>query len=289
MDPDRGAHGARAPGGPLNPDSRDILATFAGLDPVSGAGIGADTAVMRELGFHAVFAATAVVAQNTRGVRQVWPLTPEQIGAQWRALIEDVPIEGVKIGMLGSAAAAEAVAVLLEDFSGPVVLDPVLASGQNGARLGDPGLAAALCGLLARADVVTPNVSEAEALSGIAIDGPESYQRASERLLEMGAGAVLMKGGHMAPMKGDTVLWRGPEGVRARHYPASRRWPFEVRGTGCHLSSAICAFLALGHSIEEAVGRSVAYMEGLWASRAVSIGGGARVFWQGRGRDSVAE
>lgn len=267
---------------------RGALATIAGHDPVSGAGITADVAVFRAWGFHPLSVLTSVIAQNTVGVRELWPLEREQIEGPWRAVIEDVLPAGVKIGALGSAAAVEVVASGLEAWrsaggEGPVVLDPVLASGQNGHSMGGDAVASAVnAKLLSQVDLLTPNVQEVAALTGRAMSSLESVEgllAAGESLLAKGPGAVLLKGGHHPALGGDVLLCGGVgQETQRRHYPMEHRYPYEVRGTGCHLSSALCAAMAQGASAVDAVRRARAWLDGLWSAGTLSPGRGARVF-----------
>lgn len=268
--------------------ARGALATIGGHDPVSGAGITADVAVFRAWGFHPLSVLTSVIAQNTGGVRRLWPLERAQIEGPWQALLDDVKPMGVKIGALGGESAVDAVVSGLEAWrasggEGPVVLDPVLASGQNGRSLGGDALASAVRSrLLRHVDLLTPNVPEVASLTGRPLSSLESVEgllSAGESLLAKGPGAVLLKGGHLPALGGDVLLCGGAgQEARPTHYPVERRYPYEVRGTGCHLSSALCAALAQGASAADAVSQARAWLDELWASGTLSLGRGARVF-----------
>jgi hydroxymethylpyrimidine/phosphomethylpyrimidine kinase len=174
-----------------------VILTVAGSDSGGGAGVEADVRAIASMGGHAAVALTAVPAQNTARLRDVFPLLPEQVTAQITAVAEDARIAAVKTGMMFSARTVRAVAPLLMELKAPLVVDPVLFAGV-GASLHREGLREAMVkDLFPLATVVTPNRSEAEAFSGMRIEGPGSLEDVGNRLLEMGPEAVLIKGGHL--------------------------------------------------------------------------------------------
>jgi hydroxymethylpyrimidine/phosphomethylpyrimidine kinase len=226
-----------------------VVMTIAGSDSVGGAGIEADLKAIASMGLHGTVALTAVTAQNTSRVREIFPLPSEQITAQITAVIEDVRPDAVKIGMLYSARNVNAVASLLSELDVPLVIDPVLFAGV-GTALHHEGLIEALVKeLLPLATVITPNREEAEALSGINIVDADSLDEVGRRLLDLGPRAVLLKGGHLGGTMAVDTLFTA-DGVLEL---ASPRLDRKVHGAGCTLSSFIACGLALGLSTEDAV------------------------------------
>ena len=245
--------------------------TVAGSDSGGGAGIQADLKVFSAFGVYGASVVTAVAAQNTLGVRAVEEVSPGMVGAQLRAVLEDLGADAVKVGMVSSAGAIEAIASALESLShGPVVLDPLMVS-KNGVRLLREEAQSALVGrLFPLARLVTPNVPEAECLAGMRIASREDMVCASEALLGLGAQAVLVKGGHLGGESSDDLLndggrlhWLSGERLEARH----------THGTGCTLSSAIAAQLALGMPLPVACASAKAYVRRAMSS-GLSLGGG---------------
>jgi hydroxymethylpyrimidine/phosphomethylpyrimidine kinase len=241
--------------------------TIAGSDSSGGAGIQADLRTFEALGVRAVNAITAVTAQNDRGVSAIVPLPADFVTAQIEAVASDGRIAATKIGMLANAAIAESVAAAIEDLDLPlVVLDPVLASTSGTRLLDTDGVQAMIAELIPRVLVVTPNIPEAEALSGRRIQTPDDIRDAARRMHDMGAEHVLIKGGHVAdtrrkPPKGtgkpDAVidfLFDGHTFLELRVPRARGR--SGTRGTGCVHASALAAFLALGHDLRTAAARA---------------------------------
>ena len=209
------------------------------------------------LGGYAATAVTAVTVQDTLGVHDIHAVPVSVIVAQIEAVLGDIGVDAVKIGMLGSRAVIEAVAGALTDVVVPIVLDPVMVA-KGGAHLLHPEAVEALQSLLVpMADVVTPNIVEAEALSGQKIKSPEDVKAAGEAILALGAKAVLVKGAHL---KGDTITdWLlTPERARSGSTAAS---PAEqTHGTGCTLASALACGLAQGMALEQAAWRARDYV-----------------------------
>lgn len=230
-----------------------VVLTFGGHDPSSGAGIAADAATLWALGCYPVCVLTAVTVQNTLGVTRFSILDPALVAAQAQALIRDLPVQAVKTGMLGSAGVVEAVAAALEEIREvPVVVDPVLAS-DAGDSLSETGLTDALRRrLLARTRVVTPNLLEAQALSGA--DQPAVM---AERMLACGCDGVLITGTHAG--SGPEIVHRW---FRRGQAPRVSRWPrLEGRfhGSGCTLAAAISGHLAKGLDSDAAVARGLQF------------------------------
>jgi len=232
--------------------------TIAGSDSGGGAGIQADLRTFASLGTHGLCAVTAVTAQNTRAVDAIETLPPRIVEAQLDAVFGDFDVRAVKIGMLATAAIVRTVAAILNRYPRvPVVLDPVLVA-TTGARLARGDLAGPLRRhLLARADLVTPNVPEAESLLGRQLAETSDLPAAAEALLGFGARAVLLKGGHLRGGRVSDLLMRSDGKAHWFHHA---RIAAEGHGTGCTLSSAIAAFLAGGDAMDVAVKKGVDYV-----------------------------
>lgn len=232
--------------------------TIAGTDPSGGAGIQADIKAMSALGAYACSAITAVVAQNTQGVRSFQALDPDFVAAQIDAVLDDVRIDAVKIGMIANAGIARVVADRLRDHGARnIVLDPVMVAKSGHALLDPEAVSAVREALVPLASVITPNLPEAAVLLGRE-DGwtAETMQAALPELMELGSDYVLLKGGHLAGAD-STDLLAGPEGTLALKAP--RITTTNDHGTGCTLSSAIAALLP-HHDMPEAVARAKAYL-----------------------------
>jgi len=226
-----------------------VILTVAGSDSVGGAGVEADIKAISSMGGHAAVALTAVTAQNTSRLREIFPLPPEQVTAQITAVAEDACISAVKTGMLHSPRTVRAVASLLGELKAPLVVDPVLFAGV-GASLHKEGLAESLAKeLFPLATVVTPNREEAEMLTHIKISDDSSLEEAGNRLLDLGPHAVLLKGGHLDGDVARDLLFTREEVLEM----ASPRLDRKVHGAGCTLSSFIATGLGLGMDPGEAV------------------------------------
>jgi hydroxymethylpyrimidine/phosphomethylpyrimidine kinase len=235
------------------------LLTIAGSDSGGGAGIQADLKTFAAYGLHGLSAVAALTAQNTREVRTVHAPDPSFLQAQLAVLFEDFRIPAIKIGMLATRELIEAVAGTLRRHPDiVVVLDPVMIA-SSGASLLEPDAVIALRReLLPRADVLTPNLPEAETLLGRRIDGRDAMPAAVLALRDLGARAVLLKGGHLAAEE-LLDLYCDADGQASFIHP---RLALEGHGTGCTLSSAIAAELALGHAPIEACRRACDYVHG---------------------------
>jgi hydroxymethylpyrimidine/phosphomethylpyrimidine kinase len=235
-----------------------VALTIAGSDSGGGAGIQADLKTFAAHGVFGTSAVTAVTAQNTVAVTGIEVLSPELVGLQIDAVVSDIGVDAVKTGMLSSRSLIEIVARKLEEHRlEKAVVDPVMVA-KSGARLLDPGAVDALAGaLLPRAFVVTPNLPEAESLVGFPLEDEASILEAAKRIVEMGAKAALVKGGHGRGEESvDVLYYRGG----FRHYRAPRIQTKNTHGTGCTFSAAIAAELALGRELEKAVERAKAYL-----------------------------
>jgi hydroxymethylpyrimidine/phosphomethylpyrimidine kinase len=234
--------------------------TIAGSDSGGGAGIQADLKTFAAHGVFGTSAITAITAQNTVGVTAVFPLPADLVTAQIEAVASDIGLHAVKTGMLATAAIVEAVAAAIAGLDlPPVVVDPVMIA-KSGDRLLEPEAVAALTTeLIPRAFVVTPNIPEAEALSGLSIPTVKEARRAARRIREMGPQAVVIKGGHLEGPEVVDLIWDGHDMIELR---SPRIDSASTHGTGCTFASAIAANLALGHLLREAVERAKTYVSG---------------------------
>ena len=237
--------------------SLPIVLTIAGFDPSCGAGIGADLKTFSAHNCYGVAAVSALTVQSTQGVQSVHPTPAATLRAQLEALAQDLEIAAVKIGMLATRANAQAVAEFLDKGRFQhVVLDPVIKPSAGGADLLDPGGVKLLSEeLMKRASVVTPNIAEAALLTGLEITDVAGMEAAARKLVERGARAVVVKGGHME--KPVDVLFDGTE---AQILGADRVKTENTHGSGCTFASAIAAQLALGRVLPEAVMLAKAYV-----------------------------
>jgi hydroxymethylpyrimidine/phosphomethylpyrimidine kinase len=233
--------------------------TIAGSDCGGGAGIQADLKTMLAHGVHGMSVVTAVTAQNSVGVQGVWPLSVAAVESQFHSVVDDIGVDAVKTGMLGSVEIIELVARLLDGLAEgvPVVVDPVCAS-KHGDPLIDPGAVTSLRQtLLPRATVVTPNLPEAALLSGRPESSPPVELAAV--LLDSAAEWVLVKGGHAVGDPVDHLF--GPDGFTAT-FRADRSDNRHTHGTGCTLASALACRLALGDDVPTATRKAKAYVTG---------------------------
>ncbi len=223
--------------------------TIAGSDCSGGAGIQADLKTMTAHRAYGMSVVTALTAQNTTGVSAIMTAEPAFVTAQLAAVFEDIPPQAAKIGMTANAEIIAAIAAGLTKYHAPnVVLDPVMAA-ESGARLIDPAAIEALRELLLPlADIITPNLPEAEILSGLTIKTPDEMRKAAQKLAEQTPAAVLIKGGHLTGEASDLLLWQG----REYWFTAPRVANPNSHGTGCTLSSAIACRLAEGKTPAEA-------------------------------------
>jgi hydroxymethylpyrimidine/phosphomethylpyrimidine kinase len=232
----------------------------AGSDSGGGAGIQADVKTITALGGYAATAVTALTAQNTLGVEGVLTTAPDFVERQMEAVLTDIGADSIKIGMLGSSAIVHVVANTCQRLAAatPVVVDPVMVA-KGGQSLLEPDAREALRTVLVpMAALLTPNVPEAESLSGVRIASVADLGRAAERLLLLGPGAVLVKGGHLP---GDVVVdvLRTADGGEYR-FESPRIDSRSTHGTGCTLASAIALGIAEGLTLEGAVARARLYV-----------------------------
>jgi hydroxymethylpyrimidine/phosphomethylpyrimidine kinase len=250
-----------------------VALTIAGSDSGGGAGIQADLKTFSALGVYGTSVITALTAQNTKGVFAIHEVPAEFIAAQIDAVFSDFEVTAVKIGMLGNAAAIGIVAGELRRRARNVVLDPVMAS-SSGEKLLRPDAIGSLRELIAQASIVTPNLPEAAALVGGSVARSEDEMQAqAQKLLALGAGAVLTKGGHAeGPESVDLLVERGA----CTRLTAPRVETRNTHGTGCTLASAIAAGLAKGLPLADAVRAAKAYIgAAIAAAERLQVGSGA--------------
>jgi len=248
--------------------------SIAGSDSGGGAGIQADLKTFAALGCYGMTAITALTAQNTLGVSGIHGVPPDFLKAQIQAVVEDIGVDAVKLGMLHAPEVVEVVAWAIDRYQlKNVVLDPVMVATSGDRLIAAETVQVLVRELFPRALVVTPNLDEAALLIGHAIDGVESLDGAAQELLALGAKAVLLKGGHLP---GDDVVDLLLQSGGERKRLASKRIDSpNLHGTGCTLSSAIAAHLALGASLPDAVEQARTYILGAMAAGAnVRVGSG---------------
>ena len=231
----------------------------AGSDSGGGAGIQADIKTITALGGYAMTAVTALTAQNSLGVAGVLKSPPAFVAEQIRVTLEDLGADAVKTGMMADAPIIEAAAAALEEHAGgvPWVVDPVMFSSARDRLLDEDAVAALKERLVSKAALVTPNMAEAAALTGLAVADPDDMEAAGRALLELGAGAALVKGGHLEGGTVTDVLVTGDGSERFDH---PRIDTPHTHGTGCTLASGIAAGLARGMALRDAVVRARDYV-----------------------------
>ena len=247
----------------------------AGSDSGGGAGVQAGKKTITLLGGHAMTAITALTAQNTLGVHAIHDVPPDFVAEQMRTALDDIGADCVKIGMARTAEAIEAIANALPDGV-PVVLDPVMVA-KGGASLMEDARALKNR-LLPRASVLTPNIPEAEALTGLSIQGPDDMAPAARALAAMTGGAVLLKGGHLEGDDLVDLLW---ENGQERVFKGKRLDTPHTHGTGCTMASAVATGIAQGMELADAVARARDFVTA--AIRAApGLGGGHGPLGHGR-------
>ena len=263
--------------------------TIAGSDSGGGAGLQADLKVMTSLGVYGMTVVTAITAQNTLGVSKIQGIDLDVIEAQIDAVVNDIGVDAIKIGMLSSPEIVHCVAAALRRHAIKIiVLDPVLRA-TSGASLGGDATAHAMREVLfPLATIITPNMEEASILLSRPVLEPDDFEQAARDLLQMGPAAVLIKGGHLNAKHTqlmDFLMWRATdedgnpiiEQQKLMHYRVNTP---NTHGTGCSLSSAIACYLAQGHQLKHAVAKGIAYVEaGLEAGVYLSIGQGSGPLW----------
>lgn len=231
----------------------------AGSDSGGGAGIQADIKAVTMMGAYAATAISALTAQDTTAVHDVFPVPADFVARQMEVVIDDIGVDAIKIGMLATAETVEVVADVIEAKAAnvPLVVDPVMVATSGGRLLAGDATEALISRLVSRATLVTPNIPEAEVLVERAIAGEQDMEDAGRRIMDRGARAVLMKGGHMTGNRLVDVLVTA-DGVH--HFVNARLETTNTHGTGCTLASAIAAGLAQNMPLKAAVERARAYV-----------------------------
>ncbi|MEQ8405849.1 MAG: bifunctional hydroxymethylpyrimidine kinase/phosphomethylpyrimidine kinase [Oceanicaulis sp.] len=241
-------------------DPKGRVLIVAGSDSSGGAGIQADIKTVTALGGYAATAVSAITVQSTEGVKAVHPIPQDILAGQMEAVLTDIGADVIKTGMLGSAETVDTVLKALDahaDPAIPLVVDPVMVAASGDRLVDDTALAAIRDRLAPRAYLLTPNMPEASALTGVEVEDMDGQREAAEILLQRGAKAVLVKGGHME--SGDVIdLLATRNGVRLFTRPRIKTR--HTHGTGCTLASAISALVAHGLSLDRAVEQGGDYL-----------------------------
>ncbi len=231
--------------------------TIAGSDSGAGAGIQADLKTFAALGVYGTSAITAITAQNTVGVTEILELAPHIVAAQIDAVIDDIGAQAVKTGMLATAPIIETVAEKIREHGMVnIVVDPVMVATSGDLLIKKNAVDALRTRLIPLATLVTPNVAEANALTGFTITNARDIRRAAQRIVDMGAQSVMIKGGHRRGPAIDLFF----DGKKFRQLRTQRIRTIHTHGTGCTLSAAIAAFLARGEKLESAVMHAKTYI-----------------------------
>ncbi len=240
-----------------------VALTIAGSDPSGGAGIQADLKTFHQFGVYGEAVLTVITVQNTHRFSRVEPMPADLVAEQIKAAVEDIPPQAAKTGALGSAETVEAIAELARSFAFPLVVDPVMISKTGGRLMSQKAEEVLKRKLLPCATLVTPNIPEAEALSGLVIRTEADMAFAGDRILESGCKAVLVKGGHLPGLPVDVLRSRGQRDSQngCSPYSGSRVPTKHTHGTGCTYSAAITAALALGDTLPEAIMRSRQFVQ----------------------------
>ena len=233
--------------------------TIAGSDCSGGAGIQADIKTITAHKMYAMSAITALTAQNTTGVYGIFEATPEFVGQQLDCIFEDIRPDAVKIGMVSNIEIIEVIADKLKKYDAEnIVVDPVMVSTSGSKLLSDNAIDALKTHLFSIATVITPNIPEAEVLTGFAIQTKEDMLKAAEEIAKLTSGSVLVKGGHLEGCADDLLFTKGS----AQWFEGPKIDNPNTHGTGCTLSSAIACNLAAGHDLAESIKKAKEYITG---------------------------
>lgn len=250
--------------------------SIAGSDSSGGAGIQADLKTFSALGVYGATAITAVTAQNTQGVISQFALSPEMVSDQIKAVIDDIEPSVVKIGMLSNSDIVKVVAECLRHYRLTVILDPVMVSSSGHRLLSIEAQELIKEHLLPLSTLVTPNIPEMAALTDMPLSLPEEKESAARYLLDMGAKAILVKGGHEEGcLKTDLLFYYKDGEVELKSYTSETVSTKNIHGTGCTLSSAIAALMAKGVELNDAIAEAKRYVtQAIMAGSDVHIGYG---------------
>lgn len=252
-----------------------IVLSIAGSDCSGGAGIQADLKTISSLGCYAATAVTAVTVQNTCGVQTVFPVPADTIRAQIEAVLTDLQVNAIKIGMITDRAVVSMLAEVLHGISVPVVFDPVLVSSSGYPLMEPEAVNVMYDTLLPCCTLLTPNIPETEILSHQAVHTVADMHQAGQKILQSGCQAVLVKGGHLDSETKTDILIYGKDGELTQSFEAREVPTHNSHGTGCTLSSAIAAFLAQGLPLPESIAKSKVYLtKALDGAKNLQIGHG---------------
>ena len=237
-----------------------VVLTIAGFDPSSGAGVTADIKTIAAHGCYGVSCITALTVQSTAGVRRVEPISAELVTETLEELASDVPIAAMHIGMLGAGPVVRAVAKFLEQqATRNVVLDPILKSSSGADLLDRDGARLLRERLIPLASVVTPNLDEASALTGLAVENLEQMRAAARKLHDLGSPAVVITGGHLQQAI-DLLSFMSERGIDQEVFKSARVRSNSTHGTGCAFASSLACHLALGRGLPDSVLLAKAYV-----------------------------
>ena len=261
----------------MNPQKTyPIVLSIAGSDSSGGAGIQADLKTFSALGVYGATAITAITAQNTQGVKSQFALSPQMVYEQIIAVIDDLCPTVVKIGMLSNVDIVHAVADALSKYSLSIILDPVMVSSSGHRLLSIEGQDAMKERILPMSTLITPNIPEMEALTGIVLSSDESKEKAAQHLINCGAKSILLKGGHeKGEIKTDILYSIYNEEMQIDRFSSDTIFTKNIHGTGCTLSSAIAALMAKGYDLSNAIAEAKRYVaEAIRAGADINIGHG---------------
>jgi hydroxymethylpyrimidine/phosphomethylpyrimidine kinase len=232
---------------------KSTVLTIAGFDPSGGAGILADIKTISALGSYGVAAITAITYQNTREVRGAYTASADALKLQLEALLDDITIDALKTGMLGTKENVEIISDIVSDrYLHPLVIDPVIISSSGYPLLEEKGVNALKEQLIPLAEVITPNLMEASALSGMDVKNMEHMKEAAKVLFDLGAAHVLITGGHLVGKPADLLY----DGREFTFFGGERIKGIEAHGLGCHFSAALVTLLSQGLVMKEAIKRA---------------------------------
>ena len=267
-----------------------IVLAFAATDPSGGAGLQADLLTLASMGCHPLSVVTALTVQDTAGVESVLPIDSDWVADQARCVLEDMPVDAIKIGVLGSVENIAAIAEILSDYPNiPLVLDPILASGRGDELANDSMMHALAELLLPHTTLLTPNSMEARRLAESDDDGDPTLAQCAERLIATGCEHVLITGTHEATQQVVNTLYGKSGVVRSDSWP---RLPGNYHGSGCTLASAVAAMLANGIPLSEAAREAQEYT---WQALAKAYRPGMgqyipdRLFWAREDKEARAD
>lgn len=246
------------------------LLTIAGTDPTGGAGIQADLKTFAALGCYGMSVVTALVAQNTCGVREIHSIPPDFVRAQLLAVLEDIRPDAIKIGMVHSVELVNVIADVLKEYQDiPMIFDPVMISTSGHRLIERDTIEAIKTKLFPLAALITPNMDEASLLAGIQVKTLADMQTAAVAIMDMKPGALLLKGGHLQSDIITSILVNQVGFIKT--FESQKIITNNMHGSGCTLSSAIASFIARGYSLEDAVANAQEYVHNaiLYAADAV--------------------